>query len=78
MATLQSRLADLATRIGVEIKAMLPKLLPPGGAAGQVLAKSSGSDYATAWVDAAGGDEGADYGLITSSPTASADYGDLS
>jgi hypothetical protein len=77
MATLQTRLSDLATRIGVEIKAMLPKLLPPGGTAGQVLAKSSGTDYATEWVDA-GGEGGADYGLITSSPTASADYGDLS
>lgn len=29
--------------------------VPAGGTTGQVLAKSSGSDFATAWVDAAGG-----------------------
>lgn len=31
------------------------KLLPPGGSAGQVLAKSSGTDYDVAWVTAQGG-----------------------
>lgn len=77
MATLQARITDLATRIGTEIKAMVPKLVPAGGVTGQVLAKASATNHHLAWTDAGGGSAGADYGLITSSPTASADYGDL-
>jgi len=77
MATLATRIADLATRIGVEIKAMAPKLIPAGGVTGQVLAKASATNHHLAWVDAGGGSADADYGLITSSPAASADYGDL-
>ena len=77
MATLAARITDLATRIGVEIKAMAPKLVPAGGTTGQVLAKASATNHHLAWVDAGGGSADADYGLISSSPAASADYGDL-
>lgn len=35
--------------------------VPTGGTAGQVLAKASGTDYDTEWVDQSGGDSGAAY-----------------
>ncbi len=41
MVTLADRITDLATRIGVEVKAMVPKLVPAGGTTGQMLAKAS-------------------------------------
>lgn len=48
--TLAERIAALATAIGAHIKtAVMPRVLPPGGAAGQVLAKTSATDYAAGW-----------------------------
>lgn len=49
--SLASQVSNLATRIATEFKTVAPKLVPAGGAAGQVLAKSGAGDYATAWVD---------------------------
>lgn len=49
MATLASRLNDLVVAIRTKLNTMTPRLLPAGGAAGQVLTKSSGTDYAVGW-----------------------------
>lgn len=54
MASLKERIEALSTRIGNLIRDnILPRLLPSGGAANQVLAKTSGTDYAVAWVNTA-------------------------
>ena len=45
----QSRLASLIAVIGADIKAHAVRLLPAGGATGQALVKSSGTDYAVQW-----------------------------
>ncbi|AXQ69154.1 hypothetical protein HOU02_gp130 [Caulobacter phage CcrBL9] len=49
MATLISRISDLAVAIRTKINAMMPRLLPSGGIAGQKLVKTSSSDYAVGW-----------------------------
>jgi hypothetical protein len=53
--SLETRLVALASAIAADIKTLLGRALPAGGAAGQVLAKSSATDYATQWVDPAAG-----------------------
>ena len=53
--SLATRIADLATAIGTDIKALFGRALPAGGAAGQVLAKTAAADYAAGWVDQSGG-----------------------
>lgn len=63
MASLQDRLTALATRVGVQVKAMTPRLLPGGGTTGQVLTKTSASDYATSWQTPAAGGGGGGGGL---------------
>jgi hypothetical protein len=56
MATLISRINDVVTNIGTDIKTLFSLAIPAGGATGQVLTKSSGTDYATSWqTPAAGG-----------------------
>lgn len=48
--------------------------VPAGGATGQVLAKSSGADYATQWVDQTGpGGGGGSWGSITGTLSAQTD-----
>lgn len=47
--SLVSRITDLAVAIRDKINAMMPRLMPSGGAAGQVLRKASATDYAAAW-----------------------------
>jgi hypothetical protein len=48
--SLASSVADLATRIASYLKSsVLPRLLPAGGTANQVLTKSSTTDFATGW-----------------------------
>lgn len=54
--SLETRLVALASAIAADIKALLGRALPAGGAAGQVLAKSSATDYATQWVNALTGE----------------------
>ncbi len=47
--SLVSRVTDLAVAIRDKINAMMPRLLPSGGTAGQVLRKTSSTNYATGW-----------------------------
>ena len=49
MATLVSRITDLSGAVRDKLNLMMPRLLPAGGSTGQVLGKSSGTDYATSW-----------------------------
>lgn len=50
MATLETRLTALAAAIRDKINLMVPRLIPPGGAVNQVLAKTGAGDYAAGWV----------------------------
>jgi hypothetical protein len=52
--SLASSISALAQAIGLDIKALFARSLPPGGSAGQVLSKASSADYATAWVNNSG------------------------
>lgn len=53
--TLSERVAALATAVAAHIKtAIAPRLVPAGGTAGQVLAKTSAANYALGWQSAAG------------------------
>ena len=47
------------------LRQILPKTLPDGGSAGQVLAKASGTDYDTEWVNQSGGGGDSDYTTTT-------------
>ena len=48
--TLQERLQALATAVANHIRdAVMPRLLPTGGATGQVLAKTAAGNFTTAW-----------------------------
>jgi len=48
---LSARISLLATRIANYLRdSVIPRLLPSGGNSGQVLSKSSGTDYAVSWV----------------------------
>lgn len=49
MATLISRLTDFAAAVRDKINAMMPRLQPQGGTAGQALLKTSANDYASVW-----------------------------
>lgn len=53
--TLASRISDLVSAIGADVKALFGRSLPAGGTAGQVLRKSSVTDYAAAWADPTAG-----------------------
>jgi len=51
MADLSTRVSLLSTRIANYIRdSVLPRLFPAGGSLGQVLVKSSATDYAAIWV----------------------------
>ncbi|UHG90123.1 discoidin domain-containing protein [Spirosoma oryzicola] len=50
-----SDLKAFATAVVTDVNSLRPRLLPAGGTAGQVLAKSSSTDYATGWVTPASG-----------------------
>ena len=49
MATLSSRITDLAAAVRAKFNLVTPRLLPAGGSTNQTLRKSSGTDYAVAW-----------------------------
>lgn len=55
MADLATRISDLTAAIRTKINAMMPRLLPQGGTAGQVLAKVNATDYNVGWVAQSGG-----------------------
>ncbi len=50
-----------------DIAGVVPRILPPGGSLGQVLAKNSGNDYDARWVDQSGG--GSSVEPYTSTPS---------
>lgn len=53
--TLQQRIEALATGIGNYLRdTILPRVLPAGGGAGLVLAKTGAGDYAVGWAAAGG------------------------
>lgn len=56
--TLQGRLEALAAAIRGKINAMMPRLLPDGGTAGQVLTKTSANSYDAGWATPASGGGG--------------------
>ncbi len=57
--SLVDHITALATAIGNMLReSVLPRLLPSGGAAGQALVKSGGTDYAVQWADPASGGGG--------------------
>ena len=48
---LSARISLLTTRIANYLRdSVIPRLLPSGGSSGQVLSKSSGTNYAVVWV----------------------------
>jgi hypothetical protein len=55
MATLAARLQSFAQEIALDVRALFQRAVPPGGSAGQVLAKTSATNYATAWQTPSGG-----------------------
>lgn len=59
--TLKQRIEALATAIGNYLRdSVLPRLLPAGGASGQVLAKTAATNYAVGWADPGGAPDQAD------------------
>lgn len=54
--SLESRLLELVGSIGADIKALFSRALPSGGTSGQVLAKTSATNYAVGWTTPATGD----------------------
>lgn len=54
--TLEARILAAIQAIGQDVKALFARSMPAGGTAGQVLTKTSATDYATGWqTPAAGG-----------------------
>jgi len=49
--SLVDQISSLATAIRDKLNTMVPRLLPPGGTADQMLTKTSNEDYITAWED---------------------------
>lgn len=56
--SLAARVTALAGAIRDKLNTMTPRLLPTGGATGQVLAKINGAPYNTQWVEPASGGGG--------------------
>lgn len=57
--SLESRITAVVQAIGNDIKALLGRSLPAGGTTGQVLTKTSATDYAAVWATPSGGGGGA-------------------
>lgn len=58
MATLEQRLTNLASAIGSDVKALFARVIPTGGAAGQVLGKTGTGPTDFGWVTLAAGGGG--------------------
>ncbi|WOP14658.1 hypothetical protein [Ottowia sp. SB7-C50] len=56
--SLASRINDGFAAVRNKLNLMVPRLLPAGGSAGQVLTKSSAADYAAGWATPASGSGG--------------------
>lgn len=81
--SLQAQVVALAQSIGADIKALFARAMPAGGTTGQVLAKTSATDYAATWQTPSGGGgltQGTavlDFGAFPGSNTASVVVGGL-
>lgn len=65
--SLASRISDLAVAVREKINAMMPRLMPSGGAVGQVITKTGPADYVVGWQDVpAGGGGGSSVSPIIS------------
>ena len=54
--SLAAQVSALATAVGNKLRdAIIPRLLPAGGSAGQALVKTGNADYAAAWASVSGG-----------------------
>lgn len=71
---LSTQIAALASAMGADIKALLARALPPGGATGQVLTKASAADYDAAWQTASAGGGGASVYIQEADPLAATPY----
>lgn len=58
MATLEQRLTALASTIGADVKALFARMIPSGGAVGQVLGKTGAGATDFGWVTPASGGGG--------------------
>ena len=56
--SLASRINDGFAAVRNKLNLMVPRLLPAGGSAGQVLTKASAADYAAGWATPASGGTG--------------------
>lgn len=57
--SLASRVLALATGVGNYFRdSVQPRLVPPGGTTGQVLVKTTNTDYIMDWADQSGGGGG--------------------
>lgn len=56
MATLASRINDLASAVRGKFNQIMPRLIPTGGTSGQVLTKASNADYSLTWSSPSSGD----------------------
>ena len=64
--SLASRVGLLSTRVSNYLRdSVLPRLLPAGGSAGQVLTKSSATNYAVGWTTPAAGGGSSTKGTAT-------------
>lgn len=56
--SLEARIIAAVQAIGLDVKALFTRALPAGGTTGQVLAKTSATDYAATWQTPSGGGSG--------------------
>lgn len=71
--SLEARIIAAVQAIGLDVKALFTRALPAGGTTGQVLAKTSATDYAATWQTPSGGGGSTDpLDLVASNPAAPA------
>ena len=56
--SLETRIVAAVQAIGLDVKTLFTRSLPAGGTTGQVLAKTSATDYAATWQAPASGGSG--------------------
>ncbi len=68
--SLAQKLNDFAQAVALDVKALFGRSLPSGGLTGQVLAKTSGADYAVSWQNGGGGGGSSIQQVTVNIPTA--------
>ena len=68
--SLAQKLNDFAQAVALDVKALFGRSLPSGGLTGQVLAKTSGADYAVSWQNSGGGGGSSIQQVTVNIPTA--------